>query len=214
MPAKVGERIKSARMDNRMSQADLSLKLDVSQSAVAHWERAKNVPSLVQLQDIAKELAVDSNWLAFGLSDKRKKVEVIGIVSEGRIVNTIQSGQRFVEMPPIGNNDQLVQAIIVTDNSFYPLYRCCDVIFVSQAAERLVDIVENQNECFIETECGYKTIGRLSVSTAPNFYNITPVCGPPSMGLRIRLAKVVLWCKKNTNNTQCVEGSEHFAFDS
>lgn len=200
MPLKLGSRIKSARMDNRMSQAGLSERLKVSQSAVAHWERAKNAPNLIQLQELAKELAVDANWLAFGLNDKRAKVEVIGIVKAGIINSDVPPSNKFIEMPPMGNEDQLVQAILVADNSMYPIYRAGDVIYVAQAAGMIPEIAEDQSEAYIESECGVITIARISQSQQEGRWDVHPLVGPPAMGKHIRWAKLILWVKKNHTN--------------
>ena len=200
MPLKLGTRIKSARMNNRLSQADLSERLRVSQSAVAHWERSKNVPNLVQLQDLAKELAVDANWLAFGLNEKRSKVEVIGIVRAGIISRDVPPDSKFVEMPPMGSDDQMVQAVLVADNSMYPVYRAGDVIYVSQAAGIISEIAEMQSEAYCESEDGVIGIARITPSQTAGLWDLHPLVGPPGMGKTIRWAKLVLWVKKNHTN--------------
>ena len=53
----IGERIKEARLNTKMTQDDLAKELNVSRSTVANWESGRNNPdveSLIKIADILK----------------------------------------------------------------------------------------------------------------------------------------------------------------
>ena len=49
-------KIKSIRMSNKMTQLDLSKKLEVSRSTIANWESGISCPSVAQLPELAAAL--------------------------------------------------------------------------------------------------------------------------------------------------------------
>jgi transcriptional regulator with XRE-family HTH domain len=58
MPPSIGKRIKALRVDQRMTLADLGLKVKLSTSYLSQLERDKTSPSLSTLMDIARVLNV------------------------------------------------------------------------------------------------------------------------------------------------------------
>jgi transcriptional regulator with XRE-family HTH domain len=62
------EKLKAAREARRLSQVELANQLNLSQSAVARWEKGPNKPDVVWLIQLAKVLAFDVAWL---LNDER-----------------------------------------------------------------------------------------------------------------------------------------------
>lgn len=62
----IGDRIKQARKSKRMSQADLALKVGVSQPAIANWESGVHDPRRLTLAKLADALDAPLDWLAAG----------------------------------------------------------------------------------------------------------------------------------------------------
>lgn len=60
-PVTVGEKIKSLRISQNLTQKDLANKLDITRQAVARWERNVNMPSAAKLIELSKifEVSVD-----------------------------------------------------------------------------------------------------------------------------------------------------------
>lgn len=61
-----GERIKAARKQVGMTQAELAQKLGISYVGVSQWENDLRNPKIETLQRIAAALGVDVNWLMNG----------------------------------------------------------------------------------------------------------------------------------------------------
>ncbi|GGD08104.1 helix-turn-helix domain-containing protein [Aquisalinus flavus] len=62
----IGARIKSARKTIGLNQADLALRLGVSQPTVANWETGVHDPRQLMLAKLAEALHVNLGWLASG----------------------------------------------------------------------------------------------------------------------------------------------------
>lgn len=63
---KLGDKIKTARKAQGITQADLADRLGVHRSTVANYELTRRKPSVTELKQIAKILHVDVNYLVEG----------------------------------------------------------------------------------------------------------------------------------------------------
>jgi len=62
----IGERIRKARKTRGLSQADLALRIGVSQPAIANWESGIHDPRRLTLAKLADALQTSLEWLAAG----------------------------------------------------------------------------------------------------------------------------------------------------
>ena len=69
----IGERIRAARKAAGLNQAELALRVGVSQPAVANWEAGVHDPRRLMLAKLAESLDVKQEWLASGA---RSRTEV------------------------------------------------------------------------------------------------------------------------------------------
>ena len=58
------ERIKNLREDKDLTQKQLAEKLQIAQSTLSNWERAKAIPSLYELPKLAEALQTEALSLA------------------------------------------------------------------------------------------------------------------------------------------------------
>lgn len=65
-PRSIGDRIRHARKEAGINQAELAQRVGVSQPAVANWESGVHDPRRVMLAKIADVLRVSPEWLASG----------------------------------------------------------------------------------------------------------------------------------------------------
>ncbi len=65
-PRSIGDRIRHARKEAGLNQADLATRVGVSQPAVANWESGVHDPRRLMLAKIADALTVSRDWLAGG----------------------------------------------------------------------------------------------------------------------------------------------------
>lgn len=62
------KRIKDLRMENGLTQKQLAVKLETTNSAVCDWEKGRTQPDLETLAKIARFFSVSADYL-LGLSD-------------------------------------------------------------------------------------------------------------------------------------------------
>lgn len=56
---RIGQRIKAARRDRRLTQRDLGMRLGVTSTAISYWENAHHAPTLWHLRQIERALGVE-----------------------------------------------------------------------------------------------------------------------------------------------------------
>lgn len=69
---KIGNFIKSIRLDNNLTQKEFADKLGVTYQAVSKWENGKNIPDIAVLKQICDEYNIDINEILNGEKKKRK----------------------------------------------------------------------------------------------------------------------------------------------
>jgi len=75
MHSQLSDRIRAARRMAHWSQAELALRLDVSASAVGHWERgAGSAPSSRRVFELARLTGVSAQWLTTGTGPMRAEM--------------------------------------------------------------------------------------------------------------------------------------------
>lgn len=72
----MANRIKQLRGENRMTQVQLSMELDISQETVSAYEKEKHYPSFAQLCKMSELFHVSIDYL-MGRSDVRTPVKII-----------------------------------------------------------------------------------------------------------------------------------------
>lgn len=70
------ERLKQARIKAKMSQAELSGKIDRPQGRISSYETGKTTPDAETLAAICKVTGADANWLLFGDGGHQIKVKL------------------------------------------------------------------------------------------------------------------------------------------
>lgn len=70
----MGHRIREARLDRGMRQAELAYRCGCSERTIARWERNDNVPLGKYLRDLAEALDVDALWLLGEANDSETEM--------------------------------------------------------------------------------------------------------------------------------------------
>lgn len=58
----IGKKIESLRVEKRMSQRELALKLNVSNSTISLWEKGETTPRMDKLQQLARIFGVNVSY--------------------------------------------------------------------------------------------------------------------------------------------------------
>lgn len=122
----IGERIKEARLNTKMTQDDLAKKLNVSRSTVANWESGRNNPDVESLIKIADILKVPIKSLLKENGSILNKLTFTVVITILAILLMLVVMFKTNEMVDISNPDFISDAIIhkneliiTTDLPFY-----------------------------------------------------------------------------------------------
>ena len=122
----IGERIKEARLNTKMTQDDLAKELNVSRSTVANWESGRNNPDVESLIKIADILKVPIKSLLKESGSIFSKLTFTVVITILAILLMLVIMFKTNEMVDISNPDFISDAIIhkneliiTTDLPFY-----------------------------------------------------------------------------------------------
>lgn len=122
----IGERIKEARLNTKMTQDDLAKELNVSRSTVANWESGRNNPDVESLIKIADILKVPIKSLLKEKGSILNKLTFTVVITILAILLMLVVMFKTNEMVDISNPDFISDAIIhkneliiTTDLPFY-----------------------------------------------------------------------------------------------
>lgn len=122
----IGERIKEARLNTKMTQDDLAKELNVSRSTVANWESCRNNPDVESLIKIADILKVPIKSLLKENGSILNKLTFTVVITILAILLMLVVMFKTNEMVDISNPDFISDAIIhkneliiTTDLPFY-----------------------------------------------------------------------------------------------
>lgn len=122
----IGERIKEARLNTKMTQDDLAKELNVSRSTVANWESGRNNPDVESLIRIADILKVPIKRLLKESGSILNKLTFTVVITILAILLMLVVMFKTNEMVDISNPDFISDAIIhkneliiTTDLPFY-----------------------------------------------------------------------------------------------
>ena len=130
----IGERIREARKSIGLSQADLAIKVGVSQPAIANWETGVHDPRRIVLAKLADALDAPLEWLAAGARSPKERdshataayirrlvhhVPVIGFADATAFADDLSADPHAVAQDyiPVTTNASRLFAVLVTDTS-------------------------------------------------------------------------------------------------
>ncbi len=132
--ATIGDRIRHARKDINLNQADLAVRVGVSQPTVANWESGVHDPRRLMLAKLSETLSVPLSWLAEGARSQNEQdkhpaaaylrrylqhVPVISYENAGRFANSSDTDPHDCaeDYIPVTYGAARLFAIFVTDDS-------------------------------------------------------------------------------------------------
>lgn len=118
----IGERIRLARKDAGLNQAELALKVGVSQPSVANWESGVHDPRRLMLGKIADALKVSPEWLASGArsqveADKQAAAAYLRRPLRHTPVIALEDAARFLDEPHADPHAMALDYLPVTTGS-------------------------------------------------------------------------------------------------
>ena len=67
-----GEKIKSKRKENKLSQEELANKLGITRQAISKWETEKSTPTMTNLRELSEVFGVE---MAYFIGDNKEEIE-------------------------------------------------------------------------------------------------------------------------------------------
>lgn len=129
---RLGQRIRLARENARLSLAELGKKVGVSGQAVLQWEQGATKPPLHRLEKIAAELNVDVVWLTQGVSAE-EYADAMAMRVMGGAVEMRDSKLQPTSLVFHTNffRQETGFAWVIDDEANTPVFLRRDVVFVS-----------------------------------------------------------------------------------
>ncbi len=133
-PYSIGERIRSTRKSLNLNQANLALRVGVSQPAIANWESGIHDPRRLMMAKLAEALGVSAEWLAEGARSEVERdkqpaaaylrrpvqhVPVIGLHDAARLLSDVDADPHATaeDYISVTFGSSKLFAIFVTDNA-------------------------------------------------------------------------------------------------
>ena len=104
----LSERLKSLRLEAKISQKEISDKLKISQPSYAQWEKGIRVPNIERLQELSKILNTSTDYL-LGNTDNKNSTKFEDDLEESLNTARAFSGK------PISEHDREVMREILTE---------------------------------------------------------------------------------------------------
>ena len=104
----LSERLKSLRLEAKITQKEISDKLKISQPSYAQWEKGIRVPNIERLQELSKILNTSSDYL-LGNTDNKNSTKFEDDLEESLNTARAFSGK------PISEHDREVMREILTE---------------------------------------------------------------------------------------------------
>ena len=104
----LSERLKSLRLEAKITQKEISDKLKISQPSYAQWEKGIRVPNIERLQELSKILNTSSDYL-LGNTDNKNSTKFEDDLDESLNTARAFSGK------PISEHDREVMREILTE---------------------------------------------------------------------------------------------------
>ena len=104
----LSERLKSLRLEAKITQKEISDKLKISQPSYAQWEKGIRVPNIERLQELSKILNTSTDYL-LGNTDNKNSTKF-----EDDLEETLNTARAF-SGKPISEHDREVMREILTE---------------------------------------------------------------------------------------------------
>ncbi len=104
----LSERLKSLRLEAKITQKEISDKLKISQPSYAQWEKGIRVPNIERLQELSKILNTSTDYL-LGNTDNKNSTKF-----EDDLEKSLNTARAF-SGKPISEHDREVMREILTE---------------------------------------------------------------------------------------------------
>jgi transcriptional regulator with XRE-family HTH domain len=198
----LGQRIKTLRKQQNLTQQEFAARLGVTQPTVHRWEKGAFEPDAQTLKVLAEGAGVPVSEFRYGRDcGARRTVPVAGYVGAGAEVFPIDdhapgSGIDDVEAPP---GDALsVVAVRVRGDSMFPVYSEGDILFYSRDSQAHGVDVQSclGRDCVVKVMNGPTLVKRVEMGGGRGQFTLMSYNAAPVINARLEWASPVRWVKR------------------
>ncbi|MCW5745064.1 MAG: LexA family transcriptional regulator [Alphaproteobacteria bacterium] len=197
----LGQRIKTLRKQQNLTQQEFAAKLGVTQPTVHRWEKGAFEPDAQTLKLLAETAGASVSEFRYGRDGGSQRLTTVtayvGAGGEVFALNGGASGTRDeVEAPP---DDSLsIIALRVRGDSLYPVYSDGDILFYSRDLQAHgVDVANCAGrDCVVKIANGPTLVKRLEIGGSRGQFTLVSYNAAPVMNTRLEWASPVRWVKR------------------
>lgn len=197
----LGQRIKTLRKHQDLTQQEFAARLGVTQPTVHRWEKGAFEPDPDTLKVLSEMAGVTVSEFRYGPGGGvRRMVAIAGYVGAGAEVfpiddHPVGSGIDDVEAPP-GDSLSII-AVRVRGDSMYPVYGEGDILFYSRDSQQGVDVASCLGrDCIVKVVNGPTLVKRVEPGGGRSQFTLMSYNAAPLVNARLEWASPVRWVKR------------------
>jgi len=197
----LGQRIKTLRKQQDLTQQEFAARLGVTQPTVHRWEKGAFEPDPQTLTVLAGMAGVSVSEFRYGPGGGvRRMVPVAGYVGAGAEVFPVEApasgGLDEVEAPP-GDSLNTI-AVRVRGDSMYPVYGEDDILFYSRDLQAHgIDMASCLGrDCIVKVVNGATLVKRVEMGGSRGQFTLMSYNAAPVINTRLEWASPVRWVKR------------------
>jgi transcriptional regulator with XRE-family HTH domain len=198
----LGQRIKTLRKHQNLTQQEFATRLGVTQPTVHRWEKGAFEPDTQTLKLLADAAGISMSEFRYGHDGgARRTVTVVGYVGAGAEVFPIgdQAAAESIEEVEAPPGDALsVVAVRVRGDSMYPVYGEGDILFYSRDQQvHGIDLTSCVGrDCVVKVVDGPTLVKRVEIGGGRGQFTLMSYNASPVVNARLEWASPVRWIKR------------------
>jgi transcriptional regulator with XRE-family HTH domain len=198
----LGQRIKTLRKQQDLTQQEFAARLGVTQPTVHRWEKGAFEPDPLTLKVLSDMASISVSEFRYGPGGGvRRIIAVAGYVGAGAEIfpiddHALGGGIDEVEAPP-GDSLSIV-AVKVRGESMYPVYNEGDILFYSRDQQAHgVDVAGCVGrDCVVKVVNGPTLVKRVEMGGGRGQFMLMSYNASPLVNARLEWASPVRWVKR------------------
>jgi transcriptional regulator with XRE-family HTH domain len=197
----LGQRIKTLRRQQGLTQQQFAARLGVTQPTVHRWEKGAFEPDPQTLKVLADGAGISVSEFRYGRDGgARRMVGVAGYVGAGAEVFPVDDpgggGIDEVEAPP-GDSLSII-AVRVRGDSMFPVYGEGDILFYSRDLQAHGVDVQSclGRDCIVKVINGPTLVKRVEIGGGRGQFTLMSYNAAPVVNVRLEWASPVRWIKR------------------
>lgn len=191
---RIGDRIRKARKEMRLTQKLLADAVGVSQTNVAEWETHQHEPRRGLISKLSKALAVPHGWLEYGETMAVIRPRLVGYVGAGAEIvpfDDHEKGAGMDDLDPPASKVAKCVAVQIRGDSMYPQLEDGWRLYYAGDATRVAEDCVGRL-CIVKVHDGPTLVKKVWNTAKRGIYRLESFNAPPRDDVRLDWAAPVL----------------------